>query len=251
MGYAANLKTILPATQNLAATPNRLAAFAFFYKKIHSSRKTGLTRAFAQAGLPKGLRKGLQQRTSADYVRICLRAWSSRLAVSIVPARAGIIWGSMDTAFNSELLNCLFTQEKSAPATAGDDSPHNFYSAFDGVVLLVRFSGVLSQAILQSFKPVLFASLTGNVEHIVMDMEKVTALSRSTLGVLVDFASSVLGRGKKMYLLAPAPFLLECLDALRLRGFFEILAEEEDLICILPEDEERMHVLLRAPLLQS
>jgi anti-anti-sigma regulatory factor len=153
---------------------------------------------------------------------------------------------TMCNIFDSEILNDLFQQIPQASIPGGGEPPPLIFSAFNGQVIMVQYYGVLSLARLHSFKPILFSTLTGGSRQIIVDLKQVTAVSRSTLGTLVDFAAAVLGRNKKMHLFSPPGILLDSLAELQLRSFFDILSDEEELINILPNDEERLHGLLHS-----
>jgi anti-anti-sigma regulatory factor len=152
----------------------------------------------------------------------------------------------MGSFFNSEILNDLFQQISPASAPPETERPPLVFSAFNGQVVLVQYSGILSLARLHSFKPMLFSTLTGGSRQIIVDLRQVTEVSRSTLGAMVDFAAAILGRNKKMHLFSPPAALLDDLTQLQLRSFFDILNTEEELIDILPNDEERLHGLLHS-----
>jgi len=140
----------------------------------------------------------------------------------------------MKNAFKSEILAGLFKTVEAKTAHQGHE-PMTVQSAFRGKVVAVHYTGVLSQTAISYFKPTLFEIVTGKAQQIIIDMEDVRGVSQSTLGVLVDFAASVLGRSKKIYLYAPPADLLKIMDAMELREFFDILRTEEDIINILPE----------------
>ena len=142
----------------------------------------------------------------------------------------------MRYSFTSKILTELFKPVTMETPEGSVEDPPLVESAFSGRVIAVHYSGLLSQARLNYFKPSLFGILTGNTQQIVIDLEEVHGVSQSTLGVLVDFAAAVLGRGKKMYLFSPPTDLLNILDNLQLGCFFEILPAEEDVINILPDE---------------
>ncbi|MCL1890044.1 MAG: STAS domain-containing protein [Desulfovibrionaceae bacterium] len=139
----------------------------------------------------------------------------------------------MKNAFKSEILAGLFKTVEAK--TAHGHEPMTVQNAFRGKVVAVHYAGVLSQTAMSHFKPMLFEIVTGKAQQIIIDMEDVHGVSQSTLGVLVDFAAGVLGRGKKIYLYTPPADLLKIMDAMELREFFDILHTEEDIINILPE----------------
>lgn len=142
----------------------------------------------------------------------------------------------MPNKFTLDILNELFTKVESDQENDSSDCLPDVYTAFGGHVILVRYSGAIGLSCLERFKPSLFATLTGDAQQIIVGLGLVSEISRSTLGALVDFASTVLGRGKKMYLLSPPENLIKTLKELQLTIFFEILHGEEDLISMLPDD---------------
>ncbi len=145
----------------------------------------------------------------------------------------------MKKTFAINILNELFLQQTdvhTAECGSGRSCVPDVFSAFNGKVVLVSYCGALGLACLDEFKPSLFATLTGGAQQIIVNLEHTTQLSRSTLGALVDFASTVLGRGKDMYLFKPPASLEQSLVELQLTSFFKILRNEEALVNILPDD---------------
>lgn len=142
----------------------------------------------------------------------------------------------MPNKFTLNILNELFIEVTPATGSTPADCQTDVYKAFGGQVLIVRYSGAIGLSCMDTFKPSLFATLTGDAKQIVVGLGRVSEISRSTLGALIDFAATVLGRGKKMYLLSPPESLEKTLKELQLTIFFEILHGEEDLIRILPDD---------------
>lgn len=144
----------------------------------------------------------------------------------------------MQITFKHDILDEIFTvtsvaPEQENPATVGLPS---VYSAFGGRVVLANCSGAISLSVTDNFKSALFEVLTGDARQIVIGLESVTEVSRSALGALVDFASAVLGRGKRLYLLSPPEGLRRTLKELQLTMFFEILPDQDDLLCVLPDE---------------
>lgn len=146
----------------------------------------------------------------------------------------------MQITFKNDILNEIFSiklpsADKIASSAVPETLP-SVYTAFDGRVVLMKYSGSLSLANMGAFKTVLFDTLAGEVEQVIIGLENVPEISRSALGVLVDYAAAVLGRGKHLYLLSPPASLLETLDELQLNMFFEVLSTHNDMLCILPDE---------------
>lgn len=141
----------------------------------------------------------------------------------------------MELIFKHEVLGELFSVTRQAPEDNHAAIP-DVYSAFGGRVVFTNYHGSISLSGMDNFKPALFETLTGNSQQIIIGLEQVSDFSRSALGALVDFASAVLGRGKKLYLLSPPEGLMQSLKELQLTMFFEILQDQDDLLCILPDE---------------
>lgn len=145
----------------------------------------------------------------------------------------------MPIPFKYDILDELFTMTAQAPATNSVGQPQclpDVYKAFGGRILLINYYGTIGLSCLEKFKPSLFATLTGDAQKIIVGLESVGEFSRSSLGALVDFASAVLGRGKRLYLLEPSAAIVQSLKELQLTMFFGILQDEEALIRMLPEE---------------
>ncbi|MDL2285664.1 STAS domain-containing protein [Desulfovibrio sp. OttesenSCG-928-F07] len=144
----------------------------------------------------------------------------------------------MKKEFRLDILNEVFTR-KEHPLENNESGQHclpEVFTAFNGKVMVVSYSGQIGLSVIDDFKPSLFATLTGGAQQIIVDFEDVTDVSRSALGAIVDFASTVLGRGKKMYLLMPPQSLEKSLKELQLTSFFKVLHKEEGLVTILPDE---------------
>ena len=141
----------------------------------------------------------------------------------------------MELIFKHAVLGELFSITRRAPAEDNTATP-DVYSAFGGRVVFTNYFGNISLAGMDNFKPALFDTLTGDAQQIIIGLGQVSDFSRSALGALVDFASAVLGRGKKLYLLSPPEGLRQSLKELQLTMFFEVLQDEDDLLRILPDE---------------
>ena len=76
---------------------------------------------------------------------------------------------------------------------------------------------------------------TGLVKLIVLDMSRVRWFSANAVGVLVNFAASVEGRGKRLILYRPSTTVIQSLHSLALTHLFEIQHTEEELLLDLPD----------------
>lgn len=89
--------------------------------------------------------------------------------------------------------------------------------------------------------PALVASLdslqTAIVKLIVLDLSRVTHFGPNATGVLVNFAGSAEGRGKRLVLFRPSPAVMESLTARGLAHLFEIQHSENELLLDLPDQE--------------
>ena len=133
-------------------------------------------------------------------------------------------------------LSELFTQHMTPAAENGACSlaAPIVYSGFDGKVVMAIFRGAISLSTDTRFLQTLEKLLTGDVTQVILSMNNVTKLSRTAVGLLVDFAAGVLGRGKELYLYKPAPVIDQRLADMNVAIFFKILREEDELFDILP-----------------
>lgn len=145
----------------------------------------------------------------------------------------------MPIQFKYKILDELFTMTARVPGLESTGQPQclpDVYKAFGGKILLINYSGAIGLSCLEQFKPSLFVTLTGDAQKIIVALENTGEFSRSSLGALVDFASAVLGRGKRLYLLQPPATLGKNLKELQLTMFFRILHSQDDLISMLPDE---------------
>ena len=135
-------------------------------------------------------------------------------------------------------LSDLFApvSETSSAECGGAGSPTT-YQAFGGKVVFAVFNGVISVANADNLSPSLHAILNKDVEQVILSLKNVTKLSHTAVGILVDFASGVIGRGKSLYLYEPAPYIEQRLVNLNVARFFRILRDENELFCILPIEQ--------------
>lgn len=133
-------------------------------------------------------------------------------------------------------LNELLTL-KTPPTLTSDGSTYAtpaVYTAFGGRVLVAFFRGTISVANADCFSPALKQMLTGEARQVVLSFKEVTKLSRTAVGLLVDFAAGVLGRGLDLYLYEPSPVIMQRLGKLNVDNFFLVLGSEDELFNILP-----------------
>lgn len=142
----------------------------------------------------------------------------------------------MQVTFKNSILNELFSLANPVGDALAVQGGPDVYTAFGGRTVLLGYSGNIGLSSMGAFKPTVFATLTGDSQQIILGLENVTQISRSALGALVDFAAAVLGRGKNLYLLAPPQSLIETLKELQLTFFFEVLKDQDALLCVLPDE---------------
>lgn len=105
----------------------------------------------------------------------------------------------------------------------------------DGEAVISAISGFFDIPQLPDLTASLDALLTARVKLIVLDLARVRFFSHNAAGVLVNFASSVEGRGKRLVLYRPSLTVQQTLGALALLHLFEIQQTEEELLLDLPE----------------
>jgi anti-anti-sigma regulatory factor len=108
------------------------------------------------------------------------------------------------------------------------------YEGFAKKVIIAQFNGVISVAHADIFSPTLQNTLLSEAEHVILSLKDVTKTSHTAVGILVDFAAAVLGRGKALYLYQPSVVVEQRLVELNVARFFKILHTDDDLISILP-----------------
>lgn len=95
--------------------------------------------------------------------------------------------------------------------------------------VISRFTGEIGIDRLDEFKLALHDLVTDRLHKIILDLSSVS-LSRTTLGVLLDFVASVYGRNKKLYLYNPSQQIRESLDELQLTPLLSVLETHEDIL---------------------
>ena len=95
-----------------------------------------------------------------------------------------------------------------------------------------RFKGDIGLPNRQEFKDALDDLIADNPLKLMLDLSE-PSLTRSAVGILVDFAATGLGRNKRMYLYRPSEQVRALLKELKLTDFFSYLETEEDVIASL------------------
>lgn len=97
---------------------------------------------------------------------------------------------------------------------------------------LGRFSGTISLRNSKEFREALADLTRNNPQKIVLDFAAV-ALSKTAIGILVDYVSDGHGRNNRIYLFRPSAQVKEVLRELELEPFFSILETDDDLLASL------------------
>lgn len=98
--------------------------------------------------------------------------------------------------------------------------------------VLGRFRGKIGLAGCQEFQVALNELVTDRRVKIILDFADVS-LSRTAIGVLVNFAASMYGRNKRLYLYRASEQVMSSLSCLGLKDFFSFLETEEDILITL------------------
>lgn len=103
-------------------------------------------------------------------------------------------------------------------------------------VLVATLSGELTLDNLAQIRSELEVVLNRQgVEDIVFDLAGITFLDSSGLGVLVSASTRARASGRRILLYRPSREVTRLLEAAQLTGLFPLLADEEDLLALLPD----------------
>lgn len=69
-------------------------------------------------------------------------------------------------------------------------------------------------------------------ESLILDMEKISFIDSSGIGMLVSLNSRIKGYGKSLFLLSPAEQVKKTLELVQLTEFFHILDEDDDALVL-------------------
>lgn len=134
--------------------------------------------------------------------------------------RNSILLGDFARAFATDISSVENTEFTCCPIVA---------QTKENSTIVGRFSGDVGLPQLAEFKQALHSLVKSNLEKIIADFERVN-LTRTAVGALVNFAASVHGNNKKLYLYRPSKQVRELFDELELTGFFAILENEDDIL---------------------
>ena len=95
-----------------------------------------------------------------------------------------------------------------------------------------RFSGDIGLPARQEFQDALDDLVKDNPLKLILDFSE-AQLTRSAVGILLDFAATALGRNKRMYLYRPSAQVRALLKELKLTEYFSYLETEDDVIASL------------------
>jgi anti-anti-sigma factor len=131
-----------------------------------------------------------------------------------------ILLGDFARAFNTNLSSVKGPKFPCCPVVA---------QTKENSTIVGRFSGDIGLPQLAEFKQAMHSLIVGGLEKIVVDFASVN-LTRTAVGALVNFAASVQGNNKKLYLYRPSRQVRDLLAELELTGFFAILENEDDIL---------------------
>lgn len=114
----------------------------------------------------------------------------------------------------------LFPCRPIAAATAGGRS------------VLGRFRGTIALGNCKEFEEALAELVKNHPHKVILDMAEV-ALSKTAMGILVNFAADGHGRNNRMYIFRPSEQIMLILGELDLHSFFSFLETEEDVMAAL------------------
>ena len=98
--------------------------------------------------------------------------------------------------------------------------------------VLGRFRGTIALRDCKGFREALADLAKGNPQKIILDLAE-TALSKTAMGILVNFASDGHGRNNRLYLFRPSAQIRQVLKELNLAPFFSFLETDEDIMASL------------------
>ncbi|MDR0339825.1 MAG: STAS domain-containing protein [Desulfovibrio sp.] len=141
---------------------------------------------------------------------------------------------TLENAFEIEAilggLAGLFKPDRSEPGGKEGFEFHKFTArSSERHTVLGVFGGRIGLPSATEFKAVLQRLGGDETDKIMLDFCDCT-LTRSALGVLVEYAASVHGRNKHLYLYRPSGQVRANLKELELSGFFSVLNDEHDVI---------------------
>ena len=136
-------------------------------------------------------------------------------------------------SFVGDFFDALHTDIR--PSEQGQSATFTFGGTRQHEAVVSIISGNFGIPEISVFVSSLDKLLTGIVKLIVLDMSRVSGFSTNATGVLVNFAVSVAGHGKRLVLYRPAPSVMQSLDSLALTHLFEIQQAEEELLLDLPD----------------
>ena len=105
-------------------------------------------------------------------------------------------------------------------------------AASTGGTALGRYKGRISLSDLAEFQSSLDAMVTENMRKVILDLDRVI-LSRSAIGGLVEFAATMHGRNKRLYLYRPSEQIRSSLAELGLTNFFSYIENEDGILTTL------------------
>lgn len=143
---------------------------------------------------------------------------------------------SMKNITGSRLLKDFISVVEGGISANGKDfiAPSFACRPFTGITaerdtVLSSFKGEIGVEGIDEFKNALNDLVTDRLHKLIIDLSAIS-LSRTALGTLVNFAASIYGRNKKLYLYAPSPQVRSSLAELELTSLFSVLETQEEIL---------------------
>lgn len=143
----------------------------------------------------------------------------------------------IQNAFVGDFFTALRPDPERSGAAASGGAGFSFGAIRNKEAVVSVMSGEFGIPQLPDLAASLDALLTAAVKLIVLDLSQVTDFSPNTAGMLVNFAGSVEGRGKRLILFRPGQAVMDALSARNLTHLFDIRHSEDELLLALPDQE--------------
>ncbi|GFM33782.1 STAS domain-containing protein [Desulfovibrio subterraneus] len=105
-----------------------------------------------------------------------------------------------------------------------------------GTTLLIQFKGEVTLNTAPDLRTKIESFVERErIEHLVADMQEVTFIDSSGVGMLVALKTKMASKSKSLFILNPSAQVRSTLGLVHLSNFFQILEGDEGILDILPE----------------